>query len=465
MAIPGEGLVAEVRAQQRVPIDSLALFPGNPRVGNIEAIARSLDKLGQYRPIVVREGSMEVLGGNHTLMAARTLGWTEIDISVVECSDEEARAIVLADNRLADLGTYDTEALAALVSSLSELPDLLEASAYTPLDLETLLGGPLPDGPGRRPGGSGPAPGPTLAERFLVPPFSVLDARQGYWQARKARWLEMGIESEVGREENLLGMSETILEQTSRSGTSVFDPVLCEIAYRWFCPPGGKVLDPFAGGSVRGIVAGRLGLAYCGIDLRPEQIDANRVQAAEIGFNEGEPPPEWHIGDARDIDGRWPGDSTEFDLLFSCPPYYDLEQYSDDPADLSNATDYIDFEADMRKIIEAAVGRLAHNRFCFWVVGEIRDTLGLYRGFVPDTIRAFEEAGASFYNEGILVTPAASLALRAERIFRNRKLAKGHQNVLVFVKGDPLAAVKACGPVEIADPTELFGEPGDPGVG
>lgn len=46
------------------------------------------------------------------------------------------------------------------------------------------------------------------------------------------------------------------------SGTSIFDPVLCELAYRWFCPPGGSILDPFAGGSVRGIVAGILGREY-----------------------------------------------------------------------------------------------------------------------------------------------------------------------------------------------------------
>ncbi|MGB3312861.1 MAG: DNA methyltransferase, partial [Albidovulum sp.] len=64
------------------------------------------------------------------------------------------------------------------------------------------------------------------------------------------------------------------------SGTSIFDPVLCEIAYRWFCPQGGTVLDPFAGGSVRGIVASQLGRAYVGIELRAEQVAANQAQAA-----------------------------------------------------------------------------------------------------------------------------------------------------------------------------------------
>ena len=90
-------------------------------------------------------------------------------------------------------------------------------------------------------------------------------------------------------------VSAAILEVAS-TGTSIFDPVLCEIAYRWFCPPGGTVLDPFAGGSVRGIVASRLGRRYVGIELRAEQVAANIAQLHLAG----NPPPEWRQGDARD---------------------------------------------------------------------------------------------------------------------------------------------------------------------
>src|SRR5690606_601202 len=85
-------------------------------------------------------------------------------------------------------------------------------------------------------------------------------------------------------------VSQAILEVGS--GTSIFDPVICEIAYRWFCPPNGIVLDPFAGGSVRGIVASRLGRRYVGIELRPEQVAAN---AAQLNLADG-PEPEWRQG-------------------------------------------------------------------------------------------------------------------------------------------------------------------------
>ena len=116
----------------------------------------------------------------------------------------------------------------------------------------------------------------------------------------------------------------------SQSGTSIFDPVLCELIYRWFSPPGGLVLDPFAGGSVRGIVAAKLGRKYVGIDLSARQIEANMEQAARICGNN---KPLWHIGDSREIDALCP--DVQADFIFSCPPYADLEVYSDNPQDLS----------------------------------------------------------------------------------------------------------------------------------
>ena len=98
-------------------------------------------------------------------------------------------------------------------------------------------------------------------------PFSVLDARKGYWKSRRKFWeTEYGMHSELGRGDNLLGFKG--LGCDGARGTSVFCPVLTELMYRWFCPPGGTVLDPFAGGCVRGCVAARLGLQYYGAVLQ-----------------------------------------------------------------------------------------------------------------------------------------------------------------------------------------------------
>ena len=79
------------------------------------------------------------------------------------------------------------------------------------------------------------------------------------------------------------------------------------------------MLDPFTGGSVRGIVASQLGRAYVGIELRAEQVAANQAQAA-LGAG---PLPKWITGDSRDIANLAKG--VDADLIFICPPYWNLE--------------------------------------------------------------------------------------------------------------------------------------------
>lgn len=241
------------------------------------------------------------------------------------------------------------------------------------------------------------------------------------------------------------GMSEQPANETA-SGTSIFDPVLCEIAYRWFCPPGGLVLDPFAGGSVRGIVACKTGRHYVGHELRTEQVEANREQGVALCAGDAT-PPRWICGDSRQIDTTCA--NVDADLVFSCPPYADLEVYSNDPADLSTMP-YSDFLAAYREIIAKSCARLRPDSFAVFVVGEVRDRRGAYIDFIGDTVQAFRDAGLDYYNEAILITAAGSLPIRAGKQFSaSRKLGKTHQNVLVFVKGDGKRAATRCGPVEV----------------
>ena len=357
-----------------------------------------------------------------------------------------------------------------------------------------------------------------LAERFGVVPFSVLDERQGYWQQRKAAWMALGIQSELGRGENLLNFSEQVklkkraalspggggpgkssvwmgkedatsvggngrltyttgkerrdpvskmFVESAPSGTSIFDPVLCELAYRWFCPPGGMVLDPFAGGSVRGFVAAWTGRNYSGIDLSEGQLAANRVQweenVTQHGASKDRPAPKWTVGDSSKVLLE---SDEPVDFVFSCPPYADLEKYSDDERDLSTMS-YDDFLEAYRAIIAAACARLREDRFACFVVGDLRaGKHGAYRGFVCDTVAAFRDAGLIFYNDAVLVTMVGSLALRVGRQFSGyRKLGKTHQNVLVFCKGDPGAATEAVGDVEFGEVDEGGVVPDMEGVG
>lgn len=308
-----------------------------------------------------------------------------------------------------------------------------------------------------------------LSGRFGLPPFSTLNTRSQDWQALKRKWNALGIRSWEGRPQELISTGSSAVyggssawageirsagtdEVEGNFSTSIFDPVLAEIAYEWYAPKEGWILDPFAGGSTRGVVASKIGRRYIGVDLREEQVAANYAQAAEV-CTPNDPAPIWRCGNSlrlpQILDGALAGGldlPSGFDFLFSCPPYFDLEQYSSDPEDLSNLS-WPAFLEQYRWIISASSALLAEDRFAAFVVGEVRDKQsGCFRGFVPETVRAFQDAGLHFYTEAIIETSLASAALRAGRIFSaGRKLVKVHQSLLVFVKGDWKKAAERLG--------------------
>jgi len=714
------------------------LDPRNARkhpAKNQEAAERSLDELGAGRSVLSdRDGVM--IGGNLIYEKAKALGMPTREVEAdgselivvrrtdLGTDDPKRKALALADNQITLLGVWDEIVLEEIKDEIEDIVDL-GVAGFAAEDFHQEAH--------------------SLSSRFVVPPVSILDARQGYWQERRREWLDQGIRSEIGRGndgdknesgltfkasaqpiavynakndyETKIGRKVTWEEFTTtfpnvakQAGTSTFDPVLTEIMVRWFCPPGGMVLDPFAGGSVRGIVAGLVGRGYTGVDLSTRQVEENRAQALEIigeakeegttndpdaltpvekygeyylkrddlfeyagvrggkvrtclalskdavglvtagsrmspqvnivahiakqmgipchvhtpegelspevsdaktfgaeviqhkaGYNnviikrarddaekrgwteipfgmgceeavnqtkrqvrnvpntvvrivvpvgsgmslsgilwglkeaENDTPvlgvrvgadpikrldkyapsdwrdrvtlvtsshdyhdevsasigdvtldpiyeakcadfleagdllwivgvrrtaavaghPRWIVGDSRKISEV----DVEADFVFTCPPYGDLEIYSDDPADLCNLP-YEDFRRDFAQIIKDTVAHLKDDRFAAVVIGEIRDKkTGLYRALVPDTVRAFMDAGLSFYNEMAYITPYGSLAVRAARPFmKSRKIGKTHQNVLIFVKGDPKAATEAVGRVEVGDPADLAAE-------
>lgn len=451
---------------QTIDIDSIQAHPKNVRQGDIGAISESLKAHGQYRPIVVDERTGQILAGNHTWKAAKALGWSQIQVSLIQTKDDdEALRILLADNKATDLADYDNDGLEQLLKQLAESDNGLLGSLYDGDDLDLLINDNMfVETVGVEDKFATNTFTGAIAQRFGIAPFSIMDCRRSWWKQRRDYWLKLGIESEVGRNENLLKFSDTILNSAGRdknftlpnsaiyeypnsdkpqyNGTSVFDPVICEIAYRWYCPNNGYIFDPFAGGSVRGIVAAHLGMNYVGVELRSEQVEANNEQKTKLG--EGAGSCEWINGDSRTVDLNII--ETPINLIFSCPPYFDLEQYSDDENDLSNCKTYESFLIAYKEIITRSVNLLADNSFAVWIVSEIRDEQGNYRNFVGDTINAFEQAGMKYYNECVYVQQSGSWAMRIGRMFgASRKIARIHQNILIFAKGDPFATTKTLG--------------------
>lgn len=414
-------------------IKDIKPYPNNPRIITneaIEKVANSIKEFGMQQPIVV-DKDMVIIVGHTRLKACESLGMGTVPCVIADnLSEEQVRAYRLADNKTNEFSEWNLELLDFELEDLFKDNFDMEQFGFE-LDLEGEEGEKKYNDKGDG-----------LVKTFIVPPFSVLDSRQGYWQDRKRLWKEI-IKSELGRESELLGkglLELSLAQGGNQIGTSIFDPVLCEILISWFSPKNCKIIDPFAGGSVRGIVSSFLGRDYYGVDLRQEQIDANEKNFEEIKdytvdingnlINQ----PHWYVGDSCNIDSIIKEDS--FDFLLTCPPYADLEQYSDDPKDLSNMS-YDDFLKAYELILSKSIKKLKDNAFGAIVVGDIRDKKGFYRGFIEDTKDIFKKFGMKLYNEFVLLEAYGTAALRAGNTFRGgRKVVKTHQNVLVFLKGD-----------------------------
>lgn len=464
-----------------VPLEKIIPNPRNPNghpPGQIALLQRIIKAQGWRAPITVSTRSGFIVRGHGRLQAALAL---KLDMAPVDyqnyATEAEEYADLVADNRLSELSEIDNAKLADILQEIDTGEIDMELTGYTEDEVMKILG--ITESPETEKEEAKSV----LAERFIIAPFSILDGRTGEWMQRKKAWKNLGIRSENGRGadgdkteqgltyavscqppevlekkgqyEKQIGRKVTWEEyakmfpdQIKLGGTSIFDPVVCELFYRWFCPANGRIIDPFAGGSVRGVVAALTGRNYTGVDLSARQIEANKENWAELDHSiivaspervgTKAPEPVWINADSRTIDTAVEG---EYDLMFTCPPYADLEVYSNDPRDISNM-DYPEFLDIYREIIKKTTAKLKKNAFAVIVIGEVRGKDGNYYNFVGDTITAFLDAGLKYYNENILINSYASAAMRATKQFNgSRKNAKVHQNILMFSKGDADEAV------------------------
>lgn len=460
----------------------IAGLPPNPRKIDTDKLIKLKQSITdnpeylQTNPLKVIASAADryvIIGGNMRLLALQALGYTNVPCAILspDTPPEKLRAYTIIDN--SSFGQWDWDSLTANwdLSTIEQLGIDIPDDIRQALQDDSGNDKAVEEAENERQEKALTS----LTEDFFYPPMSLIDTTRGVWLERRRKWYDLGIKSEKGREQTLtfgasaqpmayydikndlrrtLGREPTSEEVTQAcrekgvylcGGTSIFDPVLTEIIYRWFNLPHGSILDPFAGGSVRGIVASYLQMPYHGNDLRREQIEENRTQLNDIPtLLSSQYTPQWTIGDSAHITDLCTEEERQhkFDLIFSCPPYADLEKYSDDPADISNMA-YPQFLTTYRDVIRQSCALLNDNRFAVFVVGDIRDNRGFYRDFIGDTIRAFEDAGLHYYNQMIIVNQISSLATRVRRPFLTRKIGKRHQNVIVAYKGtDPADIVQ-----------------------
>ena len=381
----------------------------NPRLikdSKFKKLVKSIKEFPEMlklRPIVVNK-DMVVLGGNMRLKACKEAGLKDVWILKADnLTEEQQKEFIVKDN--VGFGEWDWDILGNEwdINKLEEWG--LDGFPFDAIEEKEEHN--------------------KLQDIFIVPPFSILDTKQGYWLDRKKYWKNLIGDNGETREGTL---SESELMSNINNGVSILDPVLAEIANRWFGIDNGNTFDCFAGDSVFGYVSDALGNKFTGIELRQEQADLNneRLKGSKSKYI---------CDDGVNVLKHIPAASQ--DLLFSCPPYYDLEVYSELENDASNQNNYKDFLKIINKAFTGAIKCLKEDRFAVIVVGDIRDEKGFYYGFVDDVKNIFLQNGVQVYNEMIIAESLGTLPQRVGRYMNNRKIGKCHQNILVFYKGNP----------------------------
>ena len=205
---------------------------------------------------------------------------------------------------------------------------------------------------------------------------------------------------------------------------SVFNPQLAQMILAAYCEPNSKIYDPFGGGGTRGYIATKMGHSYTGIEIRPEEVERIKNQMVDWGvyFN--------IIND----DSAIYKPTDKYDFCFTCPPYYDLELYSDLEGDLSNQKSYESYLQKLKLIIENVYSSLNDNCFAIFVVGNFRHSSGKLEHLNGDLVKIAKECGFILWDE-LIWCGASNVALtRCGKFEVNRKCVRMHEYVIILKK-------------------------------
>ena len=381
--------------KQQVKISKVKGNPSNPRIiknDKFKKLVKSIQEFPEMlklRPIVVDEDFM-VLGGNMRLKASKEAGLSEVWIDIAEgLTEEQKKEFIVKDN--VGFGEWEWDILANEWDSVQLAEWGLDVWENEDEKVEHNK----------------------LEDTFVIPPFSILDTKKGYWQNRKKNWNELIKDKGESRENTLHDSNASEKDvMNNMPSVSILDPVLAEIANRWFGLDKCNTFDCFAGDSVFGYVSDYMGNKFTGIELRKEQVELNnkKLKGTESKYI---------CDDGQNILKHIKPNTQ--DLLFSCPPYFDLEVYSELENDASNQKEYKSFLAILDKAFSDSIKCLKDNRFAFIVVGDIRDKNGFYYSFPSDIKNIFIKNNMLLYNEMILAEVLGTLPQRVRRFMNNRK--------------------------------------------
>lgn len=284
-----------------------------------------------------------------------------------------------------------------------------------------------------------------LKQMFLIEPYSVINTRDHKWQRLKKKWNDILKEvGETREEEDFTIRRNTGIQKRGNAvptekqkkfmyndkNISLFDPVISQLCYEWFCVKGGHVIDCCAGDTRKGNVIAKLGGVYTGIELRKQQVIHNNNKAFDGA--------KWVCDTGENITKYI--DLNSADMILSCPPYFNLEVYSEMENDISNAKSYELFINSLERMYIESIKCLKNDSFACIIIQNIRKIKSQsyidYYPFKEDIIRIFTNNGMVFYNDIVILKANGTAQMRAIPYMHQRKIVPIHEYLLVFYKGN-----------------------------
>lgn len=262
-------------------------------------------------------------------------------------------------------------------------------------------------------------------------PNPAYATRDGCWQGVN------GYSNVVNTKRHVNAEGEVVATTKAHNGNaSVLDPVACEVILRFFMPTAGRrVYNPFGGGVQFGFVTGHYGYEYVASEIRQNQCDANNALCDAF------PAARWIQSDSATYEPN-----GEFDLVFTCPPYFKVEKYLDydgqPPAgEINSVATYEDFRELLFAGYRRAIAHLRDNRFFVVMCGDSRDKNGAYHCAEAETELFFKQQGMAVYNKIVYLECEFTRLAHAKKTLNYRKFPKREQKILVAYKGD-IAAIR-----------------------
>ena len=205
---------------------------------------------------------------------------------------------------------------------------------------------------------------------------------------------------------------------------SIFNPQLAQMILAAYAPMNGRIYDPFGGGGTRGYIATKMGYDYTGVEIREEEYNRVLAQMKEWNLNF-----KFILADSVKYK---PNES--FDFIYTCPPYYDLEVYSDMKEDLSNAPSYGEYLNMLQKVLENCYDVLKKDGFAVFVVGNFRNKKGELEHLNGDLITKAKEVGFKLWDELIWMGASNVALTRCGKFEKNRKSVRMHEYIIILKK-------------------------------